>query len=372
MLNSRNFFAVLLMIAGIGLLAGALWLGLKPEAEPQPRIEQRQRSEAEQASIYLPTSHDWWLYVASSDAERFYQQPLLADLLGEAVQRELRQLKPKLLAFGPELIVWQLSHPVDAALLPELFPGFRLHRESIADGELLIWYQHLDTDIVIDRLAAPTGTKGELRSDWLNDRLGWQTLPCEPLASLLALIHPIASIHWQTAGDGEEWRLTWPVLDDTLKARLAMLQAPKAQFQPDDQWFAREANLRSLVAQQQCPLAPADLTGIVQRQWRQGEQMHQAALLVGTREGRQALATELALPLQRNDGESRLALASSEMGLQWALAQPKTMEQGLLQELVRQSPGQTVYSELRFAEQLELQLRFFHSPINNPLTENTR
>lgn len=370
MLNFRNFFAAVLMVAGIGLLAGAIWLSLKPKAE-QPRIEQRQLSEADQASIYLPTSHDWWLYVAAADAEQFYQQPLLADLLGEQVQRELQRLRPKLLAFGPELIVWQLAQADRSATLANLFPDFSLHRETIADGELLIWYQRLESDIVIDRLAAPAATKGELHSHWLNAQLGWQRLSCEPLASLLAGVHPIASVSWQTAGNGDEWRLSWPVLDESLRARLALLEAPKAQFQPDDQWFAREANLRSLVSQPECALAPADLAGIVQRHWRQDEQAHQAALLVGTREGRLALAADMALPLQRNDGD-RLALASSESDLQWALAQPNEAEQGLLQELVRQSAGRTVYSELRFAEQLELQLRFFHASTHNNITENTQ
>lgn len=364
MRNLRNFWAATLMLAGLGLIATSLWFGLQPKPVV-PNIQQRQLNERPERSLFLAQQHDWWIHVKRNDAERFYQQPALGLLLGEPVQRALQRLQPVAVSFSPTLIVWQVDQQHSQGslhALSDLYPALTAHVEPVDGGHLMIWFQHDQRDVVIDRLVAPLDTQGEMHSRWLNRELGWQQLPCEPLASLLSQLHPIASLYWHNEGADARWQFNWPVLDERLQARLSALQAPGGSHHADDSWFVREANLRGMIDDEQCRQASADIAGMVQRHWQQDGTEHQAAILYGTPQGRSALAERLPLPLKRQDDKSqRMALASSEPALQWALAHQYAPEQGLLQELFRQSPQWAVYSRLHFDGQLHLQVQF-HSP----------
>ncbi len=335
---------LLLMLIGLSLLGTALWWALQSN---QAELAVAVKSDAKVNTgnpiapvLYRPVDSDWWLVLSNDEP----LSPSLAASLRSNVPR-LDPATPALPASLPDpvaiaaagaLRLWQFAPgtPFDP---PAPTDNGRWHVERLTDATVLFWLPATVSTTAVDRIHRPVAGSGQVRRQWLQQRLGWPANSCEPLPALLEQLPDYALLHFEPTAESLRWQLYWQKLPEALAVPLATVGAPQAQANSTDPWFWREADLSALPRAPACPTSSAG-AGFVARLWQEGSQWH-AAL---ARPGQQELSGfPLPLPNGLTLASSKLAagrgLSSGAVAEAWLREQSLLPETGLLLTVRHQS-----------------------------------
>lgn len=340
--RSSSWLPLVLMAIGLGLVLAALvWLlrsppAAVPPATDAPHIRDHGTTSATLAVQYRPADSDWWLVLPqpagpAASAEFLAVLTTLTQL--EPITPALPASYPLPIAMAAKgaLRLWQFAPGTQLLLPTSATTDGRWHQEQLADATLLFWLPGDMHTTAVDRIArAATGT-GEVRSAWLQQRVGWAAGSCEALPAVLAQLPAVATLRLQSAETAAwRWQLSWSPLPATLREPLTQTAAPHASGEDGDRWFWREADLASVPRPSGCP-ATENGSGFVARLW-QADGHWQAAL---ARPGQQPVrGFPLPLPgtltLQSQTLDRASALSSGPMALRWLQQQSLQPDSGLL------------------------------------------